>query len=131
MSTQPSPNPSVAAPSATSHLSVVVSPVASRRLLAAALAGLLGVTVQACSDTEHSSANQASGSITLSKVDADMTLEKMTTLCDEKGGTIEQHPHCGGANSCKGMSYDETTEVYTEHTCRGMNTCAGYSCVLP
>lgn len=69
--------------------------------------------------------------ITSSVVDSDMTQEKFTAMCDEKGGTIEIHPHCGGANSCKGMSYDTATHVLTEHTCKGMNTCAGYSCVLP
>jgi hypothetical protein len=60
-----------------------------------------------------------------------MTLEKFKALCDELGGTVEIHPGCGGANSCKGMSYDSDTHVFTEHTCKGMNTCTGYSCVLP
>jgi hypothetical protein len=45
------------------------------------------------------------------------------------GGTIEIHPHCGGANSCGGFSFDETIGVYTEHTCQGLNTCTGYTCV--
>jgi hypothetical protein len=70
------------------------------------------------------------GVITSSAVVPDMTLEKFTADCDALGGTVEIHPHCGGANSCKGMSYDTDTLVFTEHTCKGLNTCAGYSCVL-
>ncbi len=69
--------------------------------------------------------------ITKTVDDPDMTLEKFTAMCDALGGKIEIHPHCGGANSCKGMSYDQTTQVYTEHTCKGLNTCTGFSCVLP
>jgi hypothetical protein len=60
----------------------------------------------------------------------EVTLEDFTADCDALGGTIEIHPHCGGANTCKGMSYDTGTKVYTEHTCKGLNTCAGFSCVL-
>lgn len=69
--------------------------------------------------------------ITLSVVDKTMTLEEFTKRCDALGGKVEIHPHCGGVNSCKGMSYDTTTSVYTEHGCKGLNTCAGYSCVVP
>jgi hypothetical protein len=69
--------------------------------------------------------------ITSSKEIPDMTLEKFKALCDELGGAIEIHPSCGGANSCKGMSYDSDTHVFKEHTCKGLNTCTGYSCVLP
>lgn len=69
------------------------------------------------------------GVITLSET-KDVTLEAFTADCDALGGVIEIHPHCGGSNSCKGMSYDTGTKVYTEHTCKGLNTCAGFSCVL-
>ncbi len=60
-----------------------------------------------------------------------MTLEIFTAMCDRAGGFVEIHPHCGGANSCKGFSYDEGVHVWTEHTCAGLNTCNGYSCVIP
>jgi hypothetical protein len=59
------------------------------------------------------------------------TLESFTALCDRAGGYVEVHPHCGGANSCKGFSYDEGVHVWTEHTCAGLNTCNGFSCVIP
>ncbi len=59
------------------------------------------------------------------------TLETFTAMCDRAGGFVEIHPHCGGANSCRGFSYDEGVHVFTEHTCAGLNTCNGYSCVIP
>ena len=99
-----------------SSYALCVPPSASRPLLTAALAGLLCVTPVGCSDESKQESSQTLGGITHSEEDPDMTLEKFTALCDKRGGTVEQHPHCGGVNSCKGMSYDETTQVYTEHT---------------
>lgn len=74
-------------------------------------------------------AQMEGGVITLSET-KDLTLEQLTVDCDALGGAIQIHPHCGGSNGCKGMSYDTGTKVYTEHTCKGLNTCAGFSCVL-
>jgi hypothetical protein len=71
------------------------------------------------------------GVITSSTVDASMTLAAFTALCDMRHGTLQIHPHCGGNNSCKGISYDSGTQVFTEHSCKGLNTCTGYSCVDP
>lgn len=93
----------------------------SRAVLSAALSGLLGVGVAACGDP----------GITKSTTDPSMTLEKFTAECDARHGKVELHAHCGGANSCKGLSYDTDTHVLTEHDCKGLNTCAGYSCVVP
>ncbi|RYE84651.1 MAG: hypothetical protein EOO75_17860 [Myxococcales bacterium] len=111
------------------------SPLATQALLAAALTGLLGAAT-ACDDSTDSPAGVVAGAagvgaITSSRVDPDMTPEAFKALCDAEGGTMEIHPHCGGANSCKGFSYDSDTDVFTEHTCKGLNTCTGYSCVLP
>jgi hypothetical protein len=75
--------------------------------------------------------SETGGVITSSTVDATMDLAKFTALCDARHGTVEIHPHCGGYNSCKGLSYDTSTHVLTEHTCKGLNTCAGYSCIDP
>ncbi len=69
--------------------------------------------------------------VTLERHDPDMTREKFEELCDQANGKLEVHPHCGGANSCKGFSYDSDVKVYSEHTCKGLNTCTGYSCVVP
>lgn len=101
---------------------------ASRALLSAALGGLMCLGVAGCGGSDATSSN---GVVTSSKVVPDMTLEKFTAECDTRGGTVEVHSHCGGMNSCKGMSYDEGTQTLTEHTCKGLNTCAGYSCVVP
>lgn len=69
--------------------------------------------------------------VTKSVVDPAMTLEIFTKMCEARGGTLELHSHCGGNNTCKGFSYDTGTQTFTEHSCKGWNTCAGYSCVLP
>lgn len=98
---------------------------ASRALLLAALGGLMCPGLTACGS------QSAGGEVTSSKVVPDMTLEKFTQMCDDRGGTVEINPHCGGSNSCKGMSYDEGTQTLTEHTCKATNTCAGYSCIIP
>ena len=60
-----------------------------------------------------------------------ISLEDFTALCDAASGYIEVHPHCGGFNSCAGFSYDQTIGVWSEHTCAGLNTCTGYTCVIP
>ena len=69
--------------------------------------------------------------VTYSDAATGITLEAFTAACDAAGGYVEVHPHCGGANSCAGFSYDSDRGTYTEHTCAGLNTCTGYSCVIP
>jgi hypothetical protein len=102
-------------------------------LLAAAISGLLSGAA-AC-DSESHGHGEPSGDGTarvISKsVVLDMTVERFTQDCDTRGGTVELHSHCGGVNSCHGLSYDDVTHVLSEHTCRGLNTCSGYSCVVP
>lgn len=99
--------------------------VAQRPLLVAALAGLLGAV--GCDDEHHADGKRILSSVT----DPSVTRESFEAVCTERGGTLELHAHCGGANSCHGLSYDTDTHVLTEHTCQGMNTCAGFSCVDP
>ncbi|MFO0627401.1 MAG: hypothetical protein U0325_17455 [Polyangiales bacterium] len=72
---------------------------------------------------------QADRVIVYSDATPSLPYDVFESLCNRVGGTIEIHPHCGGANSCGGFSYDQTTGVYTEHTCQGLNTCTGYTCV--
>lgn len=86
-------------------------------------------------DTEESSSALAcgaaqNGTITSSTTDTTVTQASFEADCQARGGTFEIHPHCGGANACRGMSYDTDTHVLTEHTCKGLNTCAGFSCVV-
>jgi hypothetical protein len=97
---------------------------ASRALVTAALGGLL-LAAPACGSSA------SDGVITSSTTDPSMTLEQFTKSCDARHGAVEIHSHCGGENSCKGMSYDTGNQVLTEHTCKGLNTCTGYSCVVP
>jgi hypothetical protein len=82
----------------------------------------------ACSSSD--SDNKGTEGVTSSKVVPDLSLEDFTVMCDEASGTVEIHASCGGAVSGKGFSYDSDTDVLTEHTCAGYNTCAGFSCVL-
>lgn len=98
----------------------------SAALVSAALCGLFAAAASGCPSDDD-----PSGHVTSSRVEPDVTLESFTADCDEAGGTIEQHAHCGGMNSCTGFSYDITTQTLSEHTCRGLNTCTGYSCVVP
>lgn len=109
----------------------------SRALALAALGGLLCLATCAlgCEDKEPSgargSAAGVSATITAARTDTTITLESFSAECAARSGTLQIHPHCGGANDCKGMSYDSGTHVYTEHTCKGLNTCTGFSCVEP
>jgi hypothetical protein len=100
-------------------------PLVSAPLLAAAVGGLL------CLGGCDSDSSPEEIGVTLERHDPDMTLTRFTDACEEVSGTIETHPHCGGMNSCRGFSYDQTTQVYSEHTCQGYNTCTGWTCVLP
>lgn len=137
---------------------VSMSSLASDKLLSAALGGLL-VLAPACASTspntgppKEDSGSGADAAITdavaeppvsiaceagvsdapeiTSSTIVSKTLEDFTADCNAAGGTVEIEPHCGGENSCRGMSYDTGTMTLTEHTCRGMNTCAGYSCII-
>jgi hypothetical protein len=60
-----------------------------------------------------------------------LTEDDFKALCDERGGSVEVMPHCGGFATAQGFSYDSTTELLSEHTCMGANTCAGWNCVIP
>ncbi len=123
----PSASPAVLRPSA-------LAP--SRPLVLAAIGGLLIAATCAvgCADDERTASPSAGGTgstITSARTDATVTLESFSAECAARKGTLQIHPHCGGANSCKGMSYDAGTHVLTEHDCAGLNTCTGFSCVDP
>ncbi|HET9956675.1 MAG TPA: hypothetical protein VFQ61_19395 [Polyangiaceae bacterium] len=97
-------------------------------MLAAALAGLMCIST-ACGSKDDEKAN-TEATVTSSRIEPDMTLEKFSEECTVRGGRVETHAHCGGLNTCRGFSYDTETLTLTEHTCKQLNTCAGYSCVL-
>jgi len=92
----------------------------------AALAGLLCLSASACSSTLET----GPGEITSSQSIAGLTVTGFTEQCDARGGTVEVIAHCGGLNSCRGFSYDKTTELLSEHSCKGAATCGGWNCLL-
>ncbi|HEX2877653.1 MAG TPA: hypothetical protein VHP33_40670 [Polyangiaceae bacterium] len=111
-----------------SATTVVTPPRPSDELRAAALAGLLCLATVACS---HERAPQeGEGHITSSENVGVMTEAEFTVLCDERGGTVEVMPHCGGFATAKGFSYDNATLLLSEHTCAGANTCGGWNCAI-
>ena len=68
--------------------------------------------------------------ITSSEAVGVLTEEDFKALCDARGGTVEVMPHCGGFATAKGFSYDNGTQLLSEHTCAGANTCGGWNCVI-
>jgi hypothetical protein len=62
---------------------------------------------------------------------AELTVEEFTEQCDLREGTVEVIAHCRGLNTCQGFSYDITTDLLSEHTCKGAVTCAGWNCLVP
>jgi hypothetical protein len=105
------------------------------RLIAAALAGLLCLTT-ACTSKEAEASNTggaagaaAAPEITSSKKVEGIDAAAFKVMCDERHGTVEVMPHCGGFATARGFSYDTTNSMLSEHTCKGANTCAGWNCV--
>ena len=68
--------------------------------------------------------------MTSTRTIADLSQAQFTEMCDEVEGVVEAHASCAGAVSGPGFSYDIDTDAFTEHTCRGFNTCRGSSCVV-
>jgi hypothetical protein len=67
----------------------------------------------------------------ISVEDVQYTFAEVNELCDERGGYIQTHASCPGLNTCRGFSYGDWGEdsQLSEHTCSGVNGCAGLSCV--
>jgi hypothetical protein len=109
------------------HPAGVLEP--SRRLLGAAVAGLVGVGGQGCGATGDSP--DAGGPRIISvTTDPTMTAENFEALCQQRGGYVQAHAVCAGTNSCKGISFLLLDMSLIEHSCRGMNACGpGMSCV--
>jgi hypothetical protein len=91
-------------------------------LLQAALAGLLSLSLPACGGDDDEAGVTSTQQV---KLDVD----SFKALCDERGGTVEVMAHCSGLATGPGFAYDIATEELTEHTCKGVNTCAGWNCL--
>lgn len=102
-----------------------------RPLLSAALAGLMGIS---CGDGDKEKivqvpAETRTGLVTSTTVDKTLTLASFSSLCEARGGLLQTHASCAGANTCAGVSFHTSSGKLSEHTCRGANSCAGMSCV--
>jgi len=112
-------------PSATA---TITTPRPGEELRSAALAGLLCLATMACSST--AATPEGDPHITSSENVGVLTEAQFTALCDERGGSVEVMPHCGGFATAKGFSYDNGTLLLSEHTCAGANTCGGWNCAI-
>jgi hypothetical protein len=54
--------------------------------------------------------------------------EEFKALCDERNGWSYLTAACAGAALCKGLSL--MGDVLTDHSCKGINSCMGISCVV-
>jgi hypothetical protein len=81
-------------------------------------------------NTECDGGYLANPMVTSMSIIADLTVDQFTSMCDARSGLVEVQPHCGGLNACRGFSYDNTTNILSEHTCRATNSCSGWSCVI-
>ena len=111
------------------ELTQVLAPPVSTPLLSAALAGLLCLATVGCSTKKEDPPGP--GEITSSEMVGNLTEAEFTAQCDVRGGMVEVMAHCGGLATAKGFSYDATTGLLSEHSCKGANTCAGWNCVIP
>ncbi len=84
------------------------------------------IATAACGDDE---ARRGPGEITSTREVGPLDEVAFKALCDERHGTVEVMPHCGGFATGAGFAYDITTEEISEHTCKGANTCTGWNCV--
>ncbi|AUX46265.1 hypothetical protein SOCE26_077700 [Sorangium cellulosum] len=68
--------------------------------------------------------------------DGQISLAEFSAKCAESAmlmgtarpGVVQVHASCAGTNSCRGMVYQTWNEIH-EHSCRAVNSCAGWSCV--
>jgi len=113
-------------------MTLEISTPASSRLLHLALSGLLSAGLTAClddDDKEPAAASDSKPQVLSTKKDETMSFARFLSECEARGGLVQTHAACSGANSCKGLSFNKYSKVLTEHTCKAMNTCGGMSCV--
>jgi hypothetical protein len=71
------------------------------------------------------------GPVVQEPVTGDVPFATLKANCESRGGYMQVHAACAGANDCKGFSYGDFMPGETiEHTCAGANGCTGASCVL-
>ncbi|WP_141734387.1 c-type cytochrome [Oligoflexus tunisiensis] len=98
-------------------------------LLTAALAGLMGGCGTREKEKVIETPQPLAGVVSATTVDKTLTLASFTALCETRGGLVQTHASCAGANTCAGISYHSSSGRLTEHSCRSANSCGGMSCV--
>ncbi|MDX2091197.1 MAG: hypothetical protein SFX73_25285 [Kofleriaceae bacterium] len=137
---------------ATNH-DTLPSRIPSSHVWSAALAGLLGLGAAACGDDNPAiepdpvdapvvdapitpdappDAPEEPPSKIISETPGEHTFAELKEMCDTRGGYIQIHAACSGANTCAGFTYGDwgADAVLIEHTCSGVSGCAGLSCVV-
>ncbi|MET0340908.1 MAG: hypothetical protein ABW252_07895 [Polyangiales bacterium] len=67
----------------------------------------------------------------LEQTDVARSLAELSADCETRGGYMQIHAACAGANDCKGFSYQPGEPgTLTEHSCSASNGCTGASCVV-
>jgi hypothetical protein len=69
-------------------------------------------------------------------LDGSISFEEFSAACAAaaqvhgvaRPGVVQTHASCAGTNACRGMILHPWNELF-EHDCRGVNSCAGWSCV--
>src|SRR6478736_2614461 len=97
----------------------VSTPTPSSKLLHAALAGILALSVTGCGGEDPKPGGTTTAEITSSKQVDPLDADGFKALCDARNGTVEVMPHCGGFATGPGFSYDVSTSEISEHTCAG------------
>jgi hypothetical protein len=69
----------------------------------------------------------------ISTEDVQHTFSELTGMCDARNGYVQINGSCSGVNTCQGFFYGnwEEDSQLVEHTCAGVNGCAGLSCLIP
>jgi hypothetical protein len=118
----------------------------SSTLWGAAVVGLLGVSGLSCSDSGEPGSVQDTPlvdeqdtapaeppepmGILSTETLPELTFADFSDDCLGRGGVVQIHATCAGNNACRGMSFNKWSKQLTEHTCKGLNSCGGASCVV-
>lgn len=103
-------------------------------LITAALTGLMGAGLVACGGKDKEKiievpTKSMTGVVTSTTVDKTITLTSFLAQCETRGGVVQTHASCAGANTCAGISFHSSSGKLSEHSCKAANICSGMSCV--
>ncbi len=80
-------------------------------------------------ETDESDDTETEGILSSERV-PELNFATFSADCVTRGGIVQIHATCAGNNACAGMSFNKWSKDLTEHTCRGLNSCGGASCVV-